>query len=68
MADAHAKGHSYHMVDPSPWPIVGALSALVLTVGLVLFMREVTVWPLVIGLAITGYTMFMWWRDVTREA
>ncbi len=68
MAEAHAKGHSYHLVDPSPWPIVGAIAALALTVGLVLFMREVTVWVLVAGLALTGYTMMMWWRDVTREA
>ena len=68
MADAHAKGHSYHLVDPSPWPIVGALGALALTAGLVLFMRDITVWVLVIGLVMIGYTMMMWWRDVVREA
>ncbi|HEY8138610.1 MAG TPA: cytochrome c oxidase subunit 3, partial [Methylocystis sp.] len=29
MADGHAKPqHDYHLVDPSPWPLVGALSAL----------------------------------------
>ena len=27
MADAHAKHHDYHLVDPSPWPVVGAISA-----------------------------------------
>ena len=28
MADAHAKPHhDYHLVDPSPWPAVGAVSA-----------------------------------------
>ena len=68
MAEAHAKGHTYHLVDPSPWPIVGAFSALVLTGGFVLFMRDVTVWLLVIGGLMTAYTMLMWWRDVTREA
>jgi cytochrome c oxidase subunit 3 len=36
MADAHAKPqHDYHLVDPSPWPIVGAVAALVLAVGLI---------------------------------
>ena len=25
MADAHAKNHDYHLVDPSPWPFVGAM-------------------------------------------
>ena len=28
MAEAHAKQHDYHLVDPSPWPIVGAIGGL----------------------------------------
>ena len=31
--------HGYHLVDPSPWPIISAFSALMLTFGLVLFMN-----------------------------
>ena len=27
MADTHAKHHDYHLVDPSPWPAVGANSS-----------------------------------------
>ncbi len=26
MAEAHTKHHDYHLVDPSPWPVIGALS------------------------------------------
>ena len=34
MADAHAKPHhDYHLVDPSPWPAIGAVSAFVTAVG-----------------------------------
>jgi len=34
MADAHAKPqHDYHLVDPSPWPLVGSFSACVMFVG-----------------------------------
>ena len=33
MATAHAKHHDYHLVDPSPWPAVGAASAFLLAVG-----------------------------------
>ena len=33
MADAHAKHHDYHLVDPSPWPVVGSISAFVMAVG-----------------------------------
>ena len=26
MADAHAKHHDYHLVDPSPWPAIGGVA------------------------------------------
>ena len=35
MAGAHTKHHDYHLVDPSPWPLVGATSATVLAIGAV---------------------------------
>ncbi|MEQ9638488.1 MAG: cytochrome c oxidase subunit 3 [Alphaproteobacteria bacterium] len=68
MADAHAKGHDYHLVDPSPWPALGATGGLVLTLGMVWFMHDGPPWVAIIGLAIILYTMFVWWRDVIREA
>ncbi len=43
--DAHKPNHPYHLVDPSPWPLVGAIGALVLTVGLVQYMHGH--WPVV---------------------
>ena len=34
MADAHAKPHhDYHLVDPSPWPAIGSISAFIMAVG-----------------------------------
>jgi cytochrome c oxidase subunit 3 len=60
--------HPYHLVDPSPWPAVGAIGAGVLAVGLVLFMHDVAAWVWPIGLALILATMFLWWRDVVREA
>ena len=30
MATAHAKHHDYHLVDPSPWPFVGSVSAFIM--------------------------------------
>ncbi|GAA0145211.1 oxidase [Lithospermum erythrorhizon] len=32
--------HSYHLVDPSPWPISGSLGALATTVGGVMYMHS----------------------------
>ena len=34
-------GHSYHLVDPSPWPISGSLGALATTVGGVMYMHSI---------------------------
>jgi cytochrome c oxidase subunit 3 len=74
MADAaaahagHAKPHhDYHLVNPSPWPAVGAASAFIMAVGAILFMRHVTPWVLIIGAAGVLYTMYAWWSDVVRE-
>ena len=60
----------YHLVDPSPWPALGALAALFLTVGTVLFMHEMTggVAVATVGILLTFLTMFVWWRDVVNEA
>ena len=40
MADAHGKHHDYHLVSPSPWPFVGAVSAFILAIGAVNFMHH----------------------------
>src|SRR4051812_27507701 len=72
MADAHAKPHhDYHLVDPSPWPIIGSVSAFLLAIGAILWMHHMTAAaPLIFGAGVIGtaYVMFAWWRDVAREA
>ncbi|MBK8770831.1 MAG: cytochrome c oxidase subunit 3 [Rhizobiales bacterium] len=68
MADAHAKNHDYHLVDPSPWPFVGSMSALILAIGAIVWMHGSTPIVALIGLALVLYTMFMWWRDIIIEA
>jgi cytochrome c oxidase subunit III len=68
MADAHAKNHDYHLVSPSPWPFIGAVAAFVTAVGAVKWMHGATSLGLIIGFVLVLYTMFMWWRDVIKEA
>ncbi len=68
MAEAHVKHHDYHMVDPSPWPIIGAISAFILTVGAVVWMHGGTVIPMIVGFIGVLYTFFGWWRDMLRES
>ncbi len=65
---AHERKHPYHLVDPSPWPFVGAFSALVLTGGAVMYMHDAGPWVLIIGFLMVVGTMVGWWRDVVREA
>ena len=71
MAEAHAHPtpqHPYHLVDPSPWPIVGAVSAFALAVGAIAFMHGNSIWLTAPGILGVLYTMFMWWRDVIKES
>ena len=66
----HKPNHPYHLVDPSPWPLVGSLSALLLTGGGVIWMHEGAIGPWVVLLGFAGvfYTMYRWWRDVLKES
>jgi cytochrome c oxidase subunit III len=75
MAEAHAKQHDYHLVDPSPWPLIGSISAFTMAVGLVMTLKSLqiggmTLGPYVFGAGILGvlYTMLSWWTGVVREA
>ena len=68
MAEAHAKHHDYHLVDPSPWPIIGAVSAFVLALAAIAAMHGASWWWTLPGTLGVLYTMFGWWVDVVREA
>ena len=40
MAHGEVK-HDYHLVNPSPWPVVGSIGALILACGAVVLMHGV---------------------------
>jgi cytochrome c oxidase subunit 3 len=75
MADAHAKHHDYHLVDPSPWPVVGGTAAFITATGAIMWMKNLSIGGSHYGpyVALTGaiaiiYTMIAWWNDVIHEA
>lgn len=73
--DHHAVNHDYHLVNPSPWPAVGALGGFVMAMGGVIFMHPDLIgadsvsWAIILpGLALILLTMFLWWKDVVKES
>nr|APC60856.1 cytochrome c oxidase subunit III [Kannabateomys amblyonyx] len=60
--------HAYHMVNPSPWPLTGALSALLLTSGLIMWFHFNSSLLLTLSMITNMMTMYQWWRDVVRES
>lgn len=66
--------HDYHLVNPSPWPLVASIAATVMFVGAVMWMKglfgmpEGTMWLFFAGLAGVLYSMVGWWSDVIKES
>src|SRR3989440_54299 len=72
--------HDYHLVNPSPWPLVGSIAAVAMALGGITWLKGVfgaqasfpftphTPYLFFAGLAGVLYTMFGWWRDVVKEA
>ncbi|HLX97632.1 MAG TPA: cytochrome c oxidase subunit 3 [Roseiarcus sp.] len=60
----------FHLVEPSPWPVVGAFFAFLSAFGLIWTMHHAGLGPplLTIGVAGILFTMAGWWRDVVSEA
>jgi cytochrome c oxidase subunit 3 len=61
--------HPFHLVDPSPWPIVSATGAFAATFGGVMYFHSYQGGSLLLslGLFIIVFGMYVWWRDIVRE-
>ncbi|MBV8594435.1 MAG: cytochrome c oxidase subunit 3 [Caulobacteraceae bacterium] len=66
--------HDYHLVNPSPWPLIGSAAAVCLALGLVVGLKGLfgihkgEWWLMAIGALGVIVTMVAWWTDVVREA
>jgi cytochrome c oxidase subunit 3 len=67
---AGAKNHDYHILPPSPWPLIGAFSALAMAAGGIMWMHKASNGGLLffVGLLFTLANAYMWWSDVIKEA
>jgi cytochrome c oxidase subunit 3 len=59
--------HPYHLVDESPWPLIGALGAFYITSGLVKWFHFYSITLLLTGLFLILIVIFQWWRDISKE-
>ena len=68
------KPHPYHLVRPSIWPFAGAFAAGFAALCMVLYMHEVKIGGMSIGLVAPAVgllfiiaVMFFWWKDILFE-
>ena len=58
MAATDAKHHhDYHLVNPSPWPVIASIFALVMMIGAVIWMRSMSEGPGLFG--VTGFVFLL---------
>ena len=69
------KKHPFHLVDPSPWPLLASFAAGLLAIGAVFFMHDTEIAGVAVGLkgVIAGLialclVAFFWWKDIVHEA
>jgi cytochrome c oxidase subunit 3 len=71
---AGTANHDYHILEPDIWPLVGSISALTFTSGMVLSWHPTVLGPVAgsavlwAGLAGLLATFFMWFRNIVIEA
>lgn len=66
---AQENDHPFHLVDPSPWPLMTAFASMFLLLGVGLAMHEnpYGFWVLGFGLSSVFACCYVWWRDVVIE-
>ena len=75
MLDLNVKKHQYqafpyHLVDPSPWPILVSFSLLSLMLGAVMYFHGFSYGGILLnlGFTLTAFSMILWFRDVIMES
>nr|YP_009445803.1 cytochrome c oxidase subunit III [Hypselodoris apolegma]ATX68391.1 cytochrome c oxidase subunit III [Hypselodoris apolegma] len=58
----------FHLVEYSPWPILGSFSILCMPTGLIYYIRMENWFLLAFGAISTTFICYLWWRDVVRES
>nr|YP_009937351.1 cytochrome c oxidase subunit III [Trigonopterus selaruensis]QNT26822.1 cytochrome c oxidase subunit 3 [Trigonopterus selaruensis] len=62
------KNHPFHLVDPSPWPILGSLSLFSFLMGMIKWFHFNETNLLLFSMMTNVLVMIQWWRDIIRES
>lgn len=60
--------HPYHLVNPSPWPLMASISAGIMAFGAASMFHDRGSLLFYLGLGGVLFCMAVWWRDVVRES
>ena len=70
ISNLNKPGHTFHLVTPSPWPIITSFVSFIFLIGVVAYMHRYIEggFTLCLGLFLLLFSMGIWWRDVIRES
>nr|YP_003204856.1 cytochrome c oxidase subunit III [Mongoloraphidia harmandi]ACO92556.1 cytochrome c oxidase subunit III [Mongoloraphidia harmandi] len=62
------QNHPFHLVNYSPWPLTGALGAMITVSGMIKWFHFYDTTLFFLGKFILILTAIQWWRDISRES
>lgn len=69
LSRAQFQAHPFHLVTPSPWPLLTSFSLLILTIAAAMYFNGFANggFLVIIGFITTLSSMILWFRDVVAE-
>ena len=61
------QNHPFHLVDQSPWPLLGSISIFSFIIGLIKWFHLHQTNLLLLRFITNSLIIYQWWRDITRE-
>lgn len=60
--------HPFHIVKPSPWPLLSSLAAGALALSAVFYFHDDLLWPMIASAIALIAIASLWFRDIIRES
>jgi cytochrome c oxidase subunit 3 len=65
----HGNDHDFHLVDPSPWPILASFALLFMAGGAAFYFHDkpYSLYVMIAGFLAVTYVAYRWWKDCIAE-